>query len=242
MLRLSTPSFCTSSCCRGRRAFAHKRRTRSSVSSPESVVRSMQVMALSSHAACDSFFTVRRVTRVWARRSAALVLTRTASTQSKFSGMPRFGCRSRPAKFAIAVSAGEIAPRNAGRSRLEVLAVGVLSRRVMGFLTANGGVFGNALSYHFDKAGSQATAALAPLLLEIRSPEKGFLRAYLRCRKGGVEIRTRERFLFLQPFAKKHGKAADESISGASSIHSLHLECGDEFHLLCSCHQATALS
>src|SRR5260370_10234287 len=112
----------------------------------------------------------------------------------------------------------------------------------MEFLTANERVGGNTSSYHFDKAGSQATAALAPLLLEIRSPEKGFLRACLRCRKGGVEIRTRERFLFLRPYAKKHGKATDESIPGASSIHGLHLERGDEFHLLWSRHQAAALS
>ena len=41
-------------------ALAHSRRTRSVVSSPLSVVRSMQVSAFSSHAACASFFTVRR--------------------------------------------------------------------------------------------------------------------------------------------------------------------------------------
>src|SRR6266571_8392360 len=112
----------------------------------------------------------------------------------------------------------------------------------MEFLTANERVGGNTSSYHFDKAGSQATAATAPLLLEIKPLEKRFLRAHLGCGEGGVEIRTRERFLFLQPFAKKHGKAADESISGASSIHGLHLERGDEFHLLWSRHQATTLS
>ena len=58
------------------------------VSSPASVVRSMQVMARSSQAACHSFFTVRRVGRVAARRSTALRFTRTASTQSRSSGMP----------------------------------------------------------------------------------------------------------------------------------------------------------
>src|SRR5712671_6705465 len=80
----------------GCRPFAHKRRTRSSVSSPDNVVRSMQVMARSSQAICQSFFTVRRVTKVWARRSTALVLTRTFSIQSRFSGIPRFAVNSRP--------------------------------------------------------------------------------------------------------------------------------------------------
>ncbi len=56
----SIPSCRTRSCCKGWRALAHRRRTRSSVSSPESVVRSMQEIARSSHAACHSFFTVRR--------------------------------------------------------------------------------------------------------------------------------------------------------------------------------------
>src|SRR5207237_8556239 len=67
----------------------------------------MHVIARSSHAACHSFFTVRRVTSVCARRSTALVLTRTASIQSKFSGMPRLGCSSCPPYCAIAVSEGE---------------------------------------------------------------------------------------------------------------------------------------
>src|SRR5436190_3831440 len=133
ILRLATPSFCTSSCWIGCRALAHRRRTRSSVSSPESVVRSMQVMARSSHAACHSFFTVRRVTSVCARRSTALVFTRTASIQSRFSGMPRLGCSSRPAYCAIAVSEGEIAPGAETESELslESRIAGGLSRRVM---------------------------------------------------------------------------------------------------------------
>src|SRR5712672_1831732 len=92
----SMPSYFTKSCRMGCRPFAHKRRTRSSVSSPDSVVRSMQVMARSSHAICQSFFTVRRVTKVCARRSTALVLTRTFSIQSRFSGIPRFAVNSRP--------------------------------------------------------------------------------------------------------------------------------------------------
>src|SRR6266478_1987399 len=62
-----------------------------------SVVRSIQVTARRSQAACHSFFTVRRVPMVCARRSTALVFTRTAFTQSKFSDTPRFGWSSRPA-------------------------------------------------------------------------------------------------------------------------------------------------
>src|SRR5207248_7232364 len=54
----------------------------------------MQVMARSSHATCHSFFTVRRVIRLCARRSTAVVFTRTSSTQSRLSGTPRLGCSS----------------------------------------------------------------------------------------------------------------------------------------------------
>ena len=53
----------------GRRALAHRRRTRPGVSSPASVVRSMQVSACTSHAAWWSFLTERRAVR---RRGAAL--------------------------------------------------------------------------------------------------------------------------------------------------------------------------
>src|SRR3984957_11185207 len=49
----------------------------------------MQVMARSSHAACHSFFTLRRATWVCALRSTALVFTRACRTQSKLGGMPR---------------------------------------------------------------------------------------------------------------------------------------------------------
>ena len=101
----SMPSFCTSSCCIGCRALAHSRRTRSSVSSPESVVKSMQVMARRSHAACHSFFTVRRATCDWARRSTALVFTRTSCNQVKSSGMPRLGNSGRPSSVASACPA-----------------------------------------------------------------------------------------------------------------------------------------
>ena len=73
---------------RGRRALAQSRRTRSGVSSPASVVRSMQRIALTSHAACHSFLTVRLVVSVAARRSAAGVLTAIPSNQSACSGTP----------------------------------------------------------------------------------------------------------------------------------------------------------
>src|SRR5207244_4240899 len=49
-------------------ALAHRRSTLVGVSSPWSVVRSMHVMARSSHAACHSFLTVRRVGRLAWRR------------------------------------------------------------------------------------------------------------------------------------------------------------------------------
>ncbi len=82
--------------CSGCFALAQRRLTRSAESSPESVVRSMQAMARSSHAACQSFFTVRRVVMVAVRRSTALVLTRISSTQSRLSGMRRLGSSARP--------------------------------------------------------------------------------------------------------------------------------------------------
>ena len=113
----SMPSFAIISCCSGWRALAQSRRTRSSVSSPESVVKSMQEIARSSHAACHSFFTVRRVTRVAARCSTALVLTRTSFTQSRLSGTPRLASSARPRKCASAVSAEESA---ASKLRLSI--------------------------------------------------------------------------------------------------------------------------
>src|SRR5713101_9585724 len=69
-------------------ALAHRRSTLVGVSSPWRVVRSIQVMARSSHAACHSFLTVRRVGIVAARRSTALRLTRTWRTQSMSRGIP----------------------------------------------------------------------------------------------------------------------------------------------------------
>src|SRR5579859_7987483 len=73
----------------GWRALAHSRRTVPGVSSPCKVVRSMQVTARSSHAACQAFLTLRRVGKVAARRSVALRLVKRASwTQSRSSGSP----------------------------------------------------------------------------------------------------------------------------------------------------------
>ena len=86
----SAPIASSRSARTGRRALAQSRRTRPGVSSLERVVRSIRVTARSSHAACHSFFTVRRVRRVAARRSTALRLTRTSSTQSSSRGIPGF--------------------------------------------------------------------------------------------------------------------------------------------------------
>src|SRR6201999_3108340 len=68
------------------------------VSSEERVVRSMQAMERRSHAACQSFFTLRRVPMVEARRSTAEVFTRISSTQSRLSGMRTLGVSSRPCR------------------------------------------------------------------------------------------------------------------------------------------------
>src|SRR6058998_2926859 len=69
-------------------ALAHRRSTLVGVSSPWSVVRSMHVMARSSHAACHSFLTVRRVGIVAARRSTALRLMCSARTRSRSREIP----------------------------------------------------------------------------------------------------------------------------------------------------------
>src|SRR6266550_4692266 len=68
-------------------ALAHRRSTLVGVSSPWSVVRSMHVMARSSHAACHSFLTVRRVGIVEARRSTALRLMRSARSGETAAGV-----------------------------------------------------------------------------------------------------------------------------------------------------------
>lgn len=72
----------------GLRALAHKRSTLPAVSSPDSVVRSINVIARSSHAACHCCFTVRRVGIVAARRSTALRFTRMERTSCRSSGVP----------------------------------------------------------------------------------------------------------------------------------------------------------
>src|SRR6266581_7509982 len=110
MSRWATPSDSTRSGRSGRRALAQSRSTFPGVSSPCSVVRSMHVIARSSHAACHSFFTVRRVGMVAARRSTALRLTRSARMTSRSSGMP--GLRS-------SVTTGRTTPT--ARSRSEVI-------------------------------------------------------------------------------------------------------------------------
>jgi hypothetical protein len=61
----------------------------------------MQVIARNNHAACHSFFTVLRATCVWARRSTALVFTRTSCTQFKSREIPAFGKSGRPARVAM---------------------------------------------------------------------------------------------------------------------------------------------
>src|SRR5215831_3643680 len=93
----------------------------------------MQVIARSSHAACHSFFTVRRVTSVCARLSTALVFTLTASIQSRFKGIPRFGCSSCPPYCAMDVSEGEMgfAAGTDRRSKVELRIAAGLSRRLM---------------------------------------------------------------------------------------------------------------
>lgn len=60
----------------------------------------MQVIARRSHAACHSFFTLRRATWVCALRSTALVFTRACFTQSKLRGMPRLERSGRPFRVA----------------------------------------------------------------------------------------------------------------------------------------------
>src|SRR2546425_4222461 len=84
----AAPSAASRSGRTGLFALAHRRSTLVGVSSPWSVVRSMHVMARSSHAACHSFLTVRRVGIVAARRSTALRLMRSARTRSRSRGIP----------------------------------------------------------------------------------------------------------------------------------------------------------
>ncbi len=67
----------------GRIAFMHRRSTRPGVSSPPRVVRSMHLIAWTSHAAWYCFLTVRRLARLAARRSAALRFTLIWLTQPR---------------------------------------------------------------------------------------------------------------------------------------------------------------
>src|SRR5690606_2559780 len=89
------------------RALAQSRFTLLAVSSPESVVRSISVIAFSNQAACHCFFTVRRVGIVAARRSAALLLTRMARTTSRSSGPPGFRGRSEALTWSAASCRGQ---------------------------------------------------------------------------------------------------------------------------------------
>src|SRR4051812_9639345 len=94
----------------GLRALAQRRRTLLGVSSPESVVRSIQVMARNSQAACHSFLTVRRVTSVVALRSTALLLMRVPYTQSRSRGVPglRSMCSTGESEGAVGASAAPL--------------------------------------------------------------------------------------------------------------------------------------
>src|SRR5271165_5971048 len=68
----------------------------------------MQLTALSSQAACHCFFTVRRVIRVEARRSTALLLTCTCFNQPTSSGMPVFLVCSPGEWIALGLSTGVV--------------------------------------------------------------------------------------------------------------------------------------
>src|ERR1700730_17488447 len=86
-----TPKASSKSCLTGDFALAHSRCTFPSVSSPESVVRSMQVIAFSNQAACHSFLTVLLPAKVATRRSTALLFTLIAFTHSR-SGLAQESC------------------------------------------------------------------------------------------------------------------------------------------------------
>ena len=87
---------------------AQSRSTRPGVSSPESVVRSIRVMARSSQPACQAVLTERRVGIVAARRSTALRLIRMSLIQPRSSGIPGFrgsspeGCGGAAGRWAAA--------------------------------------------------------------------------------------------------------------------------------------------
>src|SRR5438045_7264181 len=67
----------------------------------------MQVIARSSQAACHSFFTVRRVGMVAARRSTALRFTRSPAMTSRSSGMPELRSSVRNGRAGMARNRSE---------------------------------------------------------------------------------------------------------------------------------------
>ena len=69
------------------------------VSSPANVVRSMHLTACRSHAACQSFFTERRLPWVAALRRTELASTQTDSTQERSSSL--IGLRAWPLLFTV---------------------------------------------------------------------------------------------------------------------------------------------
>lgn len=82
------PMLPSKSCLTGFCALKHNRATLVAVSSPERVVKSIQVTARRSQAACHCFLIDRRVFSVSARRFTAGRLTRVLLTHSKSSGTP----------------------------------------------------------------------------------------------------------------------------------------------------------
>jgi hypothetical protein len=78
----------------------------------------MQVMAFTSQAACQAFFTLRRVVSVAARRSMADKFARAPSSQSMRSDMPtlRGQFESRPA-WLTAAAAATASGRSSGFGR-----------------------------------------------------------------------------------------------------------------------------
>src|SRR5712692_10021057 len=117
----------------GARALAQSRSTFPGVSSPWRVVRSMQVTARSSHAACHSFLTVRRFGNVAARRSTALRLMRIERIRSRSSGMPRLRSAAAGGRTALPsgapLSPGARGRRMRGSSRVTVMLSGECAGR-----------------------------------------------------------------------------------------------------------------
>ena len=87
------PILSSKSCLTGFCALKHNRATLVAVSSPERVVKSMQVTARRSQAACHCFFTDRRVFSVSARRLTAGRLTLAPLIHCKSRGIPGLRCK-----------------------------------------------------------------------------------------------------------------------------------------------------